>query len=174
MRSTGAMVLSFFAAVWACLALHLTGQALWTQLMPFAFSFALTLAALNNDRHATPPTAEDRKRISRTVMIWSAVEGAVILAGVNVLQNIGFADWTVAFVATVVGLHFFPLASGLRVPLYRLTGLGLIGVAVAGLALIPFGVTQQAAIGLGSALVLWLTAFVVTAFTPRPKLVAAE
>ena len=169
MRSTGAIVLSFFAALWAFLALHNSGQPLWAQIMPFVLSFALVLAALNNDRNAARPTPEMRKRIGRTVMIWSFVEGLAIFAGVNVLQNIGHTDWTVALVAVVVGLHFFPLAIGLRVPLYWATGLGMLGVAAAGLVLVPAGVTQDAAIGIGCAAVLYLTAFVVTAFVPKVR-----
>jgi len=174
MRSTGAIIMSLFAALWAFLALHLSGQGLWIQVTPFVVSLGLILAALNSGRHAVPPSPEDRKRIGRTVMIWSAVEGLAIFAGVNVLANTGHGEWTVAFVAVVVGLHFFPLAIGLRAPLYWLTGLGLIGMAVAGVALVPFGVTQDATIGLGCALVLWLTAFVVMAFAPKPQAVAAE
>ena len=173
MRSTGAIVLSFFAAVWAFLALHMSGQVPWMQVMPFALSFALTLAALNSDRHAVPPAPEDRRRIGRTVMIWSFVEGLAIFAGVNVLGNIGHAEWTLPLIAVIVGLHFFPLAIGLRVPLYGLTGLGLIGVAAAGVALVPFGKVQDAAIGLGCASVLYLTAFIVTAFAPKAKTLAA-
>jgi len=167
MRSTGAIIMSFFAALWGFLALRLGGQALWMQLMPFALSFALALAALNNGRRAAPVPPQERRRIGRTVMIWSFVEGLAIFAGVNLLRNTGHGEWTVALVAVVVGLHFFPLAIGLRVPLYGLTGLGMIGVAAAGVLLVPFGVTQYAAIGLGCAVVLWLTAFVVTAFAPK-------
>jgi hypothetical protein len=173
MRSTGAIILSFFAAVWAFLALHMSGQVLWMQVMPFALSFALTLAALNSDRHAVSPTPEDRKRIRNTAMIWSAVEGVAIFTGVNVLANTGHGEWTIPFIAMVVGLHFFPLAIGFRAPIYWLTGLGLIGVAAAGVALVPSGTTQGAAIGLGCACVLYLTAFVITAFAPKPKMVAA-
>jgi len=173
MRSTGAIVLSFFAAVWAFLALHMSGQVLWMQVMPFALSFALTLAALNSDRHAARPTPEDRKRIGRTVMIWSFIEGLAIFAGVNVLANTGQAEWTMPMIAVIVGAHFFPLAIGLRVPLYWLTGLGLIAVAAAGVVLVPFGAAQDAAIGLGCASVLYLTAIVVTAFAPKPKMIAA-
>jgi len=45
MRSTGAIVLSVFGALWAFMALHMANQALWIQAMPFALSFALGLAA---------------------------------------------------------------------------------------------------------------------------------
>jgi len=173
MRSTGAIVLSFFAAVWAFLALHTSDQVLWMQVMPFALSGALILAALNAGRHAVPPTPEERKRIGRTVMIWSFIEGLAIFAGVNVLGNIGHAEWTLPLIAVIVGLHFFPLAIGLRAPIYWLTGLGLIAVAAAGVVLVPFGTTQDAAIGLGCASVLYLTAFVITAFAPRAKRLAA-
>ncbi len=173
MRSTGAIIMSLFATLWAFLALHLSGQGLWIQVMPFVVSLGLILAALNGARHAAPPSLEDRKRIGRTVMIWSAVEGLAIFAGVNVLANTGHGEWTVAFVAAVVGLHFFPLAVGLRAPLYWLTGLGLIGMAVAGVVLVPFGVTQDATIGLGCAMILWLTAFIVIVFAPKARALAA-
>jgi len=167
MRSTGAIVLSFFGALWAFLALHATNQALWIQLMPCALSFALGLAARNNDRNGPQPTAQERKRRGRVVMLWSLVEGAAIFAGVNVLQMTGHADWTVALVAVVVGLHFFPLALGLRVPLYWATGVGMVGVAAAAMAVVPAGLMQDATIGIGCAAVLYLTAFIITAFAPK-------
>ncbi len=173
MRSTGVIVLSVFAAVWAFLGLHTSGQVLWVQVVPFALSLALTLAVLIIDRHAARPTPEDRKRIGRTVMIWSFIEGLAIFAGINVLANIGHNEWTLALIAVIVGLHFFPLAVGLRVPLYWLTGLGLIGVAAAGVVLVPSGTVQSAAIGVGCASVLYLTAVIAIAFAPKPKMVAA-
>lgn len=172
MRSTGAIVLSFFGALWAFLALHTANQALWMQVMPFALSFALSLAALNNDRHAAKPSAEQRRRNGRTVMLWSFVEGVVIFAGVNLLQNTGHTDWTMALVASVVGGHFFPLALGLRVPLYWATGLGMLAVAAAAVALVPAGAMRDATIGIGCAVVLYLTAFVITAFTPKGRMEA--
>lgn len=173
MRSTGAIVLSFFAALWAFLALHTAGQPLWMQVMPFAMSFALSLAARNNDRNTLQPSAEERKRRGRTVMIWAAIEGVVIFAGVNLLQNTGHAEWTIALIATVVGLHFFPLAQGMRVPLYWATGLGMLGVVGAAVALVPTGTLLDATIGIGSAAVLYLTAFILTAFAPKGR-VAVE
>ena len=169
MRSTGAVIMSVFAAIWGFLALHLSGQVAWMQAVPIAVSLVLILAALAGGRHAVPPSPEERRRIGRAVMLWSAIEGVIIFGGVNFLGNTGHTDWTMAFIAVVVGLHFFPLARSLRVPLYWLTGLGLIGVAVASLALVPFGVAQNATIGLGCAMVLWLTAFGVTAFPPKAK-----
>jgi len=173
MRTTGAIVLSFFAAVWAFLALRLTGQPQWAQVMPFVLSFALTLAALNNSRGVPPVTPADRRRIGRTVMTWSIVEGLAIFAAVNVLTNTGHAEWTTAVVAVIVGLHFFPLAIGIRAPVYWVTGLALVGVAGAAVILVPFGATQSAAIGMGCAAVLWLTAFVITAFGPKAAAMAA-
>ncbi len=167
MRSTGAIVLSFFGALWAFLALHTAGQPLWVQVMPFAISLALSLAARNNDRNRPQPTAEERKRRGRTVMLWAFIEGVVIFAGVNLLQNTGHAEWVVALVASVVGLHFFPLAHGMRVPLYWATGLGLLAVVGAAVALLPAGTMLDATIGIGSAAVLYLTAFILTAFGPK-------
>ena len=172
MRSTGAIVLSVFAALWAFLALHLVNQPLWMQVMPFAVSLALGLAARNNDRGRPQPTAEERKRRSRTVMIWAAIEGVAIFAGINLLQNTGHAEWTIALVASVVGLHFVPLAIGMRVPLYWATGLGMLGVVAAAVALLPTGSMLDATIGIGSAAVLYLTAFILTAFGPKQRLAA--
>lgn len=167
MRSTGVIVLSFFGALWAFLALHMSHQPLWMQIMPFAVSFALSLAALTNDRHSPQPTLEERKRRGRSVMLWSFVEGVLIFAGVNLLQNAGHGEWTIVLVAAVVGMHFFPLALGLRVPLYGATGLGMLGVVAAAVALVPVGAMLDATIGIGCAVVLYLTAFVLTAFTPK-------
>ncbi len=169
MRSNGAIIMCLFAALWGVMALKPSGQALWVQLIPFAVSFALILMALASRRSEVSPTPEERRRINRTVMIWSAVEGVAIFLGVNVLVNTGHGEFTMALIAVLVGAHFFPLAMGLRAPLYWATGLCLIGVAAISVYLVPFGTAQNTLIGLGCATVLWASAFIVTVRTPKPK-----
>ncbi|WP_052025191.1 hypothetical protein [Asticcacaulis sp. AC466] len=169
----GVIVLSVFAAIWAFMGLHIAGQPLWAQFAPLVASFMLILLAVTAGRNVPAPSPEERKRVGRTVMIWSAIEGVAIFGGINVLVNMGHAEWEVAFIALIVGLHFFPLAIGLRAPLYWLTGLGLIGAAAAGVALMPFGPAQDTAISLGCAAVLYVTAVIVTA-RMRQKEIAAN
>lgn len=173
MRPNGVIVLSFFAAIWAILGLHIAGQPVWAQALPVVLSVVLILLAVTGGRNAPPPSPEERKRIVRTVMIWSAIEGVAIFGGINVLVNIGHSEWEIAYIAIIVGLHFFPLAIGLRAPFYWLTGLGLIGAAAAGVVLLPFGPAQSTGISLGCAAVLYLSALVITGQV-RKKGIAAN
>eukprot|EP01042_Synura_sphagnicola_P014347 gene14347-18162_t len=118
-----------FAALWGFMALKPTGLALWIQLIPSAVSLALILMAVVSRRSEVPSTPEARRRINRTVMIWSAIEGVAIFLGINVLVKTGHAEFTMAYIAVIVGAHFFPLALGLRAPFYWATGLCLIAIA---------------------------------------------
>ncbi|RCK70001.1 hypothetical protein DT076_08305 [Desertihabitans brevis] len=54
------------------------------------------------------------------------------VAGAAVLRAVGYPDLQVLWVVLVVGVHFWPLAAVLRVPLFRRLGLALVGVALAG------------------------------------------
>lgn len=95
---------------------------------------------------------------------------------VNVAQGLGIGIAVFACVrlrrpelipaagALVVGLHFFPLATLFRVPLYHATGAALCSVAVATpLVAAPLGAQTaawQVVPGVGAAVILWATSAV--------------
>ncbi len=173
MRSTGAYVLCFFAAAWGTLALSLLGEPMWLRALPAGLSLVLAGLTALLTRQDVPRSLEYRKHAGRTVALWSVIEGIVIFATVNILGNTGHGDWVVAAIAIIVGLHFYPLAIGLRVPLYALTATVMIAVTAAVLYLLPAGVTANVTIALGGAATLWLTVLAIMATGPRHTPVAA-
>jgi hypothetical protein len=103
--------------------------------------------------------------IGRLVGIWSAVEGVAILLAVNLCRNLGAPDAVIPAIAIIVGLHFFPLARGIPVRLYYLTGTAMVAVGAAAL-LVPMP-GRLLATGLGCAAVLWLSCGVLVLRAPR-------
>ncbi len=76
------------------------------------------------------------------------------------LGMVGVPELIPPAICLIVGIHFIPLAGIFDMPAYRVTALGLCGVAVIGGALLaPTGAaTVRAVVGLGAALVLWAAA----------------
>jgi hypothetical protein len=126
----------------------------WLLAGPILLSGALIAWAGRALRHVGP--RPDADRVGRLVGIWSAVEGVAILVAVNVLRNAGMADSVGPAIAIIVGLHFLPLARGIPVRLYYATG-GAIVLAGAAALLLPT-VERLPAAGLGSAIILWVSA----------------
>ena len=83
-------------------------------------------------------------------------EGIAIPAVIIALKNTGHADLTVAGIAAVVGLHFFPLAVGIPWPIYWFTGIAMMAITAVGFVL-PAGM-RDVVVGAGCAVILWLSA----------------
>lgn len=151
----GPVILSVFAAIWAIIGLDAIAapRALW--LAPAAISAGAIAAALAASRaRPRPPEAESR-RIGRLVGLWSAVEGVAIFAAINLCINLHRPGLVTAAISLVVGLHFFPLAHGLPVRLYYVSGAAI--TVLAGLGLVAGGSVGPAAVAFGTALILWAT-----------------
>lgn len=169
MRSNGSYVLCFFAAAWGVLAFSLLSEPLWLRLAPAALSLLLAGLTALLTRHDVPSSDAWRKHVGRAVALWSTVEGIAIVGAVNILANIGHREWTFAAVAIIVGLHFYPLAMSLRVPLYAVTGTVMIAAAGTVLYLLPSGVMADSTIALASAVTLWLTVLIIMASGDRRR-----
>lgn len=158
MRRSGIIILNIFAALWAVLALATAQQPWWELAFPPLLSLGLINWAFMRTQGDAAPDPAARKRTVRIVSIASAVEGLLIFAAVNVLHLIHRTDLTIAAVAIIVGIHFWPLALGLKVPLYWTTGLLLVLVGIGCAIGIPAGPLRDVAIAFASALILWLSA----------------
>lgn len=149
----GIWVLTIFAAIWGVVGVLGTGMSPVLAAIPVAISAALLFWAT---RQSPAPISEAAQaRIGRLVGIWSAVEGVAIFVGVTVCQNIGAPHAVAPVIAIIVGLHFLPLARGIPVPLYYLTGAAL--VATGGGALLLSEPARIAVTGFGSAAILWVS-----------------
>jgi hypothetical protein len=149
----GIWVLTIFAAIWGVVGVLGTGMSPVLAAIPVAISATLLFWAT---RQASAPIPEAAQaRIGRLVGIWSAVEGVAIFVGVTVCQNIDAPHAVAPVIAIIVGLHFLPLARGIPVPLYYLTGAALIATGSG--ALLLSEPARMAATGFGSAIILWIS-----------------
>jgi hypothetical protein len=109
--------------------------------------------------------------VGKVVALWSAVEVIALLIAANLLEQFHRPDLMLPIGATIVGLHFFPLARGIPVKLYHATGAGLIVVGLVGL-LVP-AADRAIVAGMGAALVLWGTALMIVLRSPPAATAAA-
>jgi hypothetical protein len=172
----GATIMFFFGAIWLLLGLY-GGRPSPVSLrvgvlvagMALAAGIGIMIRTTRQYSDAPPPTAE-QSRISRQTgkrFGWvTAIEGVAIFLAV-VLLNAAHRPQSIApVIALIVGLHFFPLASLFRRPVYYATGLlgcviGIIGLLISDPALcVSF-------VGLSFGSLLWLTVAAIVAVFVR-------
>ncbi|MGN6376550.1 MAG: hypothetical protein ACTHMG_13500 [Sphingomonas sp.] len=151
MRS-GYWIVAIFAAGWGCGGLSAAGFPPGALALPVAVSAALLLWA-----YTIPATARDIGRQARKLILrWSLIEVAGIVAASSLIHGPERTGELFAAVAMIVGLHFLPLARGIPVRIYYLTGAALIALG-AGAMLLPAS-ERPLAVGAGAAAILWATA----------------
>ena len=152
---SGIIVLSLFAAAWCAAGLSAIGAPPAAAAVPAAVALLLVYVAarLLKDFQQDP---EEKRRSSRLVGLWTAVELAAMAAAAVVLINRHELDLLVPVGAAIVGLHFLPLAAGMPRLSYWFTGVGLILAAAAGVVL-PAG-TGVPAVCFAASGILTLTA----------------
>ena len=163
MNAGGAvLVLNTFAAVWWVVGFAGSGRG-----SPLTYTAGIGLSALFViiDRLRTgtawsPPAV--RRHRGRVVGVASAAEGVAILVAAMILTRLDRRDLIAPVVASIVGLHFLPLARWLPAPLYYWTGalLVVVGMIGAGVQDLP---TRFLVVGVSAAFVLWLSTVVVLA-----------
>lgn len=154
----GIWILTAFAVVWSTIAIigsHLSPA--W--LAPVVAVAAATLWAARSAPDVVDPA--ERRRRGRLIGLWTAAEGTAAFVVANVLGNIGRMDAFVPALAAIVGLHFLPLARGLPIRAYYATGVALVLIGAAGLAVPP--ALRPGVVGFGAALILWTTALALIA-----------
>jgi hypothetical protein len=156
MGAWGAIIMSFFGALFA--ALTLSFQFGWTGLrlgLPFALFAAIALAAVMVIRR--PGEGVSPSRQAERVIMWSSIgEGIGLFVAANLVINLGHREMLLPAMALVVGLHFLPMAHAMPFrPFYGL-GIALLAAAAAGFAL--GGPTGGAVSGFAGAMALWVAA----------------
>lgn len=154
MGSRGAIVMSFFGAVFCALTLawewRVSGPAL---LLPFLVFGLIGAAAFQVLRRPGSGNAMPG-RVRKTLMWASTAEGLGIFLAMNVVTNLHRPEWRLPAMALVVGLHFLPIAYAAASRAFYILGATLIAVALAGfLAPSPFGGELA---GLAAASCLWI------------------
>ncbi|MFI6371184.1 DUF7010 family protein [Streptomyces sp. NPDC050546] len=167
LRRRGTLVLAVFALVWAVAAASGAGAA--TDPAPLGIEGAavlLTAVALylgyRKDAAPSPRSVSLPANWSRGVGIVNTVELLAVFAVIAASNAAGRPEAVPAGIALVVGLHFFPLARLYDQWQYRWTAALLSAVAVVGFVLVAAGLTSETVrivVGLGSAVVLWGSAY---------------
>lgn len=162
-RAIGAMFFSVFGfawlASWAFQRFAQPAVAFLLIALAFAVLFYRAVQQYRNNRAALAIESENpaRKRINRLFNLINAAQWIVIVILVNILNNIGLAAWAIPAVMLVIGIHFLPLASLFSYPPHYVTGIALIGAAIAYPLLAAQGPGD--AVGcLAAGLILWASA----------------
>ena len=154
----GALIMSFFGAVFAALTLywqwHLSGPVL---ALPFVIFALIGLAAgyvIRLPGVGIKPSA----RTERAIMWASIGEGVGLFLAANIVINLHRPEWLLPSMALVVGLHFIPIAAADSFRPFYVLGAVLILAALAGfVAPAPTGGELA---GLAAAAALWLASAV--------------
>ena len=145
------LVLCMFAAIWGVAAVLVDNMPTPWIALPVAVSAVVLVYALRSPSSKTKPGAH----VGRLVGIWSGVEGAAMFVAANLLISSHHREALMSVFAMIVGAHFLPLARGIPVRLYYLTGTALVAVGIAGL-LAPLQVPLF--VGASAAVILWASA----------------
>lgn len=134
MGAGGAIIMSFFGAVFAAMTLAL--QLRWSGAVlaaPFLAFAAISIAAVLTLR--LPGTGIPSSERSGRVILWSSIgEGIGLFVAANIAVNLGHRDLLLPAMALVVGLHFLPMAWGVPFRPFYILGVALLLSALAGCA----------------------------------------
>jgi hypothetical protein len=151
----GVIVLSVFGAIWALVGLVVAGVPTVACAMPAAIAAGGIFAGARLSRGNPPMPAAEQKRIGRLVGLWSAAEGIAMAFANTALVAHNRADLIAAMICTIVGLHFFPLARGIPLPIYYRTAVAMTLLGAGGL--MAGAIIGPAVVGFGAALIMWAT-----------------
>jgi hypothetical protein len=166
--TTGAAFMFTFGAVWLLLGLFRGRPSpAWLRLSLLVVGIALgaSIAALGLRASGipaaeTPLTTQQiatNREIARHFYMIFGVELAAIFLSVVVLRLLHYQDYILCGIALIVGVHFFPLASLFKAPLYY--GAALLGCAIGliGFFMDDAGLRQKV-VGISFGVLLWATA----------------
>src|SRR4051812_16686999 len=137
MGAWGAIIMSFFGSLFAALTLgfQLGWSGLWLGL-PYIIFIAIALAAIIVIR--LPGQGITPSQRAEKVIMWSSIgEGVGLFLAANIVINLGHRQLLLPAMATVVGLHFLPMAFAVPFKPFYALGLALLAAAGLGFAIAP-------------------------------------
>jgi hypothetical protein len=153
MGPSGAIIMSFFGAVFYLMAL--VGRTGWESpalIVPVVvFGLVAWRAGVLMRAGASPAASE---RAGRVIMWSSIAEGVGIFLVANVLVNLGRPDLVLPGIAVIVGLHFLPMARAIPFPPFY--GLAVALLAAAGVGFVLRQPLGGEVAGLAAAIALWI------------------
>lgn len=156
MGAWGALIMSFFGAVFASLTLywqwHLSGIVLAVPFLGFALIGLAAAYVLRAPGAGIVPTPKEERAI-----MWSSIgEGIGLFLAGNIVVNLHRPELLLPAMALVVGLHFLPIAYAAAFRPFYVLGAALIVAAIIGFAVAA--PTGGAVAGFMAAGALWLAA----------------
>ena len=154
MGAWGALIMSFFGAVFASLTLYWERQISGVTLaLPFLVFALIALTAgivIGRPGDGLKPTPREER-----VIMWSSIgEGVGLFLASNIVINLHHPRLLLPSMALIVGLHFLPIARAARFLPFYVLGSALIIAALAGfLARAPTGGELAGSVAAGA---LWL------------------
>ena len=156
MGAWGAIIMSFFGALFAALTLGFqfrwTGLALGLPFLPFAAIALAAIIVIRRPGAGISPSPEAER-----VIMWSSIgEGVGLFVAAQLTTSLGHRELLLPAMALVVGLHFLPMARAIPFQPFYVLGIALLAAAAAGFALAaPMG---GAVSGFAGAIALWVAA----------------
>jgi hypothetical protein len=172
MGAWGAIIMSFFGALFAALTLgfqfHWTGLALG---LPFLMFVAIALAAIAVIRR--PGAGISPSPAAERVIMWSSIgEGVGLFVVANLVINLGHREMLLPAMAFVVGLHFLPMAYAMPFRPFYALGVALLAAAAAGFAVAA--PTGDAVSGFAGTIALWVAALLAVRRDVQAKSASSE
>ena len=156
MGAWGAIIMSFFGALFA--ALTLAFELHWRGVMlglPYIMFVAIGLAACLALRLPGDGIAPSKQ--AEKVIRWSSIaEGVGLFVAAQTTISLGHREMLLPAMALVVGLHFLPMARAIPFRPFYMLGVALLAASAAGFAI--GGTTGAEVAGFSGAIALWLAA----------------
>jgi Na+/H+ antiporter NhaD/arsenite permease-like protein len=137
MGAWGAIIMSFFGAVFAAMTMRIQLHCPWALLiLPFLLFGAMAGASIMVIRR--PGEGMSTSKQAERVIMWSTMaEGAGLFIAANLVANLGHPEMLLPAMALVVGLHFLPMAYAIPFRPFYALGAALLGAAALGFVLDP-------------------------------------
>lgn len=156
------LVLTILAPAWVWIGLRMSGAPI--VLVAPAILFSLVLLVLCWRASGTVPPRG--RHVGKVVRLWTTIEIVALVIVANLLEYVHRGDLLFPATAIIVGLHFFPLARGIPVRFYHVTGAGFVLTGLVAI-LLP-AAERPIVVGLSAAAILWGTALVFIVRTRQP------
>jgi hypothetical protein len=174
-RAIGSLFFIGFGAAWIITALYvkqiLSAGTVCCVVLGLAVLLPSTLWLYRQSKRF-PKTPEDRA-MRRAFNRINAIQWIAIGLACFTLGRLHLDVYAVSAVATIVGLHLFPLARLFRYPMHYATAIALVVWAGVGLLLVPID-QLQGTTALGTGIILWLSAAISLAVGARKVMPAFQ
>ncbi|MCC5801267.1 hypothetical protein [Rossellomorea vietnamensis] len=176
--ASGVLFMAFFGTLWSYTGvMGLQGwgsplvltSALAIGMVLVIGGFSLISASKGFPQGTSTHSGNDGRKMRMWFNIIFAGEGIAIGIAIAVCNAVGHTENIPIVIAIIVGLHFLPLARLFRVRIYYYTGLLLCVVPIVTWLFVPETMSlsghqlnaYMSVVGLGSALILWVTSFAI-------------